>query len=137
MSCFSSLIKSCTNWWYCSGFPIGSDSCECTSVSFWKTVALRMCPWILPKCFKRYVDYIFVMFLCQSRLNDFVNYTNILQFTWIALHSEFEKNESFFFLDVKITPSNNQLVTPAFCMATFSGVFTNLQFFWLSHTSLA
>ena len=34
-------------------------------------------PDILPKVFKRYVDNIFVMFLCQSHLKDFANYMNI------------------------------------------------------------
>ena len=31
---------------------------------------------ILPKIFKTYVDDIFAMFLCQSHLNDLVNYMN-------------------------------------------------------------
>ena len=43
---------------------------------------LSECPpapllYILPKVSKRYVDDIFVMFLCQSPLKDFVNYMNI------------------------------------------------------------
>ena len=33
-------------------------------------------PDILPKAFKRYADDIFVMFLCQSHLKDFLNYIN-------------------------------------------------------------
>ena len=47
----------------------------------------------------------------------------------IKCTSEFEKNESFPFLDVKITRSNNQLVTSVFRKATFSGAFTNIKRF--------
>ena len=42
---------------------------------------------------------------------------------------EFEQNDSFSFLDFKITGSSNRLVTSAFCEATFSGVFTNFKSF--------
>ena len=86
---------------------------------------------ILPKVFKRYVDDIFAMFLCQSYLNDFVNYMNT-KHPNIKFTSEFEKNDSFSFLDVKITRSNNQLVTSVtsvFQKARFSGVFTNFKSF--------
>ena len=47
----------------------------------------------------------------------------------IKFTSEFEENDSFSFLDVKITRRNNQLVTSVFCKATFSGVFTNFKSF--------
>ena len=47
----------------------------------------------------------------------------------IKFTSEFEENDSFSFLDVKITCSNNQLVTSIFHKATFSGVFTNFKSF--------
>ena len=46
------------------------------------------------------------MFLGQSHLNDFVNYLNT-KHPNIIFTSEFEKNDSFPFLDVKITRSNN------------------------------
>ena len=39
-------------------------------------------PDILPKVFKRYVDDIFVMFLCQSHLNDILNYMNTRKMTF-------------------------------------------------------
>ena len=78
--------------------------------------------------FKRYVD-IFVMFLYQSPLNGFVNYINTKhpnnKFT-----SECGKNDSFSFLDVTITRSNNQLVTSVFRKATFSCVFINFKSFF-------
>ena len=83
---------------------------------------------ILPKVFKRYVDDIFEMFLCQSHLKDFVNYMNT-KHPNIKFTSEFEENDSFFFLDVKTTRRNNQLVTSVFRKATFSDVFTNFKSF--------
>ena len=53
------------------------------------------------------------MFLCQSHLKAFVNYMNTKhpnnKFTL-----EFKENDSFSFLDVKITRRNNQLVTSVF-----------------------
>ena len=73
------------------------------------------------------------MFLCQSHLNDFVNYMNILH----KLHYiQNLRKMNLSFLDVKITPRNNQLVTQVFRMATFGGVFTNLKLLCLPHTSL-
>ena len=62
---------------------------------------------LLPNVFKRYVDNIFVMFLCQSHLKEFVNYMNT-KHPNIKFTSEFEENDSFSFLDVKITRRNNQ-----------------------------
>ena len=47
----------------------------------------------------------------------------------IKFTSEFEENYSFFFLNVKITRRNNQLVRYVFCQAIFSGVFTNCKSF--------
>ena len=57
-----------TNLWYCNGFPIVSDSCKWIFMQFCKTMAVRMCP---PKVYKRYVDDMFVMLLCQLDLNGF------------------------------------------------------------------
>ena len=85
-------------------------------------------PVILPKVYKKYVDDIFVMFLCQSQLKDFLNYMNNthpnIKFTFVGL-TEFEKNNSFSFFDVKNTRSNSKLVTSVFCNATFSNVYIN------------
>ena len=50
-------------------------------------------PDISPKVFKRYVDDNFVIFLCQSYLNDFVNYMNT-KHPNIKFTSEFEINDS-------------------------------------------
>ena len=45
------------------------------------------------------LDDIFLMFLCQSQLKDFVNYMNT-KHPSIKFTSEFEENDSFSFLDV-------------------------------------
>ena len=47
----------------------------------------------------------------------------------IKFSLEFEENDYFSFLDVKITCRNNQLVTSVFHKATFSGIFTNFKSF--------
>ena len=56
--------------------------------------------------------------------------------TNIKFTSEFKINDSFSFLDVKTTPSNNQLVTSVFHKVTF-GVFTNFKSLYLPNKSLA
>ena len=105
--------------------PILANACLCHFEKQW----LSECPPdILPKVFKRYVDDIFVMFLCQSHLKDVVNYMNT-KHPNIKFTSEFEENYSFSFLDIKITRSNNKLVPSVFRKATFSGVFNNLKSF--------
>ena len=49
----------------------------------------------------------------------------------IKFTSEFQINDSFSFLDVKIKRSSNHLVTSVFRKATFSGVFSNFKMFML------
>ena len=68
------------------------------------------------------------MFLCQAHLDNFVNYMNIKQPN-IKFNLEFKINIYFYFLDVKVTRTNSQLVTSVFQKATFSGVFTNFKSF--------
>ena len=68
------------------------------------------------------------MLLCQSHLNDFVNYMDT-EHPNIKFTSEFERNDSLSFLDVKIARSNSQLVTSVFHKATFSVVFTYFKSF--------
>ena len=67
------------------------------------------------------------MFLCQSHLNDFVNYMKAkypnIKFT----------SDSFSFMNVKITRNNNQLVTSVLRNSTFSGVFSNFKSFFACH----
>ena len=108
--------------------PLGSILANAFLCHFEKQWLSEYPPDNLPKVFKRYVEDIFVMFLCQSHLKDFVNYMNT-KHPNIKFTSEFEENDSFFFLDVKTTRRNNQLVTSVFRKATFSGVFTNFKSF--------
>ena len=108
------------------GSPWGPILANAFLCHFEKQWLSECSPNFLPKVSKRYVDDIFVMFLCQSHLKDFVNYMNT-KHPNIKFTSEFEQNDFFSFLDVKITRSNNQLITSVFRKRTFSGVFTNFK----------
>ena len=110
------------------GSPLGPILANAFLCHFEKQWLSECPPDFLHKVFKRYVDDIFVMFLCQSHLKDFVNYMNT-KHPNIKFTSEFEQNDFFSFLDVKITRSNNQLITLVFSKATFSGVFNNFKSF--------
>ena len=110
------------------GSPFGSILANAFSCHFEKPWLSECSLDILRKVFKRYVDEIFVMFLCQSQLKDFVNYMNI-KLPNIKFTSEFKENGFFCFSDVKITRRNNQLVTSVFRKATISGIFTNFKSF--------
>ena len=108
------------------GSPLGPILANAFLCHFEKQWLSECPPNFLPKVSKRYVNDIFVMFLCQSHLKDFVNYMNT-KHPNIKFTSEFEQNDFFSFLDVKITRSNNQLITSVFRKGTFSGVFTNFK----------
>ena len=108
------------------GSPLGPILANAFLCHFEKQWLSECPPDFLHKVFKRYVDDIFVMFLCQSHLKDFVNYMNT-KHPNIKFTSAFEQNYFFSFLDVKITRSNNQLITLVFRKATFSGVFNNFK----------
>ena len=110
------------------GSPLGPIVLNAFLCHFEKKALSECPPDILTKVFKRYVDEIFVKFLFQSHLKDFVNYMNS-KHPNIKLTLEFEENDSFCFLNVKITRRNNQLVTSVFPKATFSGIFTNFKSF--------
>ena len=58
------------------GSPFGTILANAFLCHFKKQWFSECPPDVLPKVFKRYVDDIFVMFLCQSHLNNFVNYMN-------------------------------------------------------------
>ena len=102
------------------GFPLGPILANTFLCHFEKQWLSECPPDFLPKVFKKYVDDIFVI-PCVTYMN--TKHPNI-KFT-----SEFEQNDFFSFLDVKITRSNNQLITSVFRKATFSGVFTNFKSF--------
>ena len=63
-------------------------------------------------------------------IKDFVNYMNT-KLPNIKFTTECQENDSYSFLDVKITRRNNHLITLVFHKATFSGVFTNFKSFML------
>ena len=78
--------------------------------------------------YRRYVDDIFVLFKSKDHLLLFAKYMSTrhknLKFTF-----DFEQNNSFSFLDVKITRGSNGFFTSVFRKVTFSGVFTNFDSF--------
>ena len=76
------------------GSPLGSILANAFLCHFEKQWLSECPPDFLPKAFKRYVDDIFVMFLCQSHLKDFVNYMNT-KHPNIKFTSEFEQNDFF------------------------------------------
>ena len=110
------------------GSPLGPILVNAFLCHFEKQWLSKCPPDISPKVFKKYVDYTFVMFLCQSHLKDFVTCINT-KHPNIKFTSEFEQNDFLSFLDVKITRRNNQLITSVFRKATFRGVFTNFKSF--------
>ena len=70
----------------------------------------------------------FVTFNSHEQLKKFVEYMNTkhpnIKFTF-----EHELNNTFSFLDVKISRENNKLTTSVYRKPTFSGVFTNFKSF--------
>ena len=86
------------------GSPLGPILANAFLCHFEKQWLSECPPDFLPKVFKRYVDDIFVMFLCQSHLKDFVNYMNT---------KVFKKNEyPQFFIDKCIKKYLNKLFVP-------------------------
>ena len=83
---------------------------------------------ILAIVYKRYIDYIFVIFNSYLQLLKFVGYMNH-QHPNIKFTFEVEKNNNFPFLDIKICRENNQLTTSVFRKPTFCGVFINFDSF--------
>ena len=110
------------------GSPLGptlANAFLCHYEKLW----LDSCPpEFKPVVYRRYVDDIFVLFKSKDHLLLFAKYMNTrhknLKFTF-----DFEQNNSFSFLDVKITRVSNGFSTAFFRKATFSGVFTNFDSF--------
>ena len=90
-------------------------------------------PEFKPVVYRRYVDDIFVLFKSKDHLLLFTKHLNTrhknLKFTF-----DLEQNNSFSFLDVKITHRSNGFSTSVFRKGTFSGVFTNFDSLSLSLT---
>ena len=74
--------------------------------------------------YKRYVDYISVIVSSKEHLQLFVNYMK-KQYKYLKLTSEAENDNSFSFLDIKITRNNQQFKTSVYRKPTFSVVFTH------------
>ena len=111
-----------------TGSPLGptlANAFLCHYKKHW----LDSCPpEFKPLVYKRYVDDIFVLFKSKDHLLLFTMYMNTrhknFKFTF-----DLQQNNSFSFLDVKITRGSNGFSTSVFRKATFSGVFTNFDSF--------
>ena len=82
-----------------------------------------------PKCYRRYVDYIFHMFESRGHVKKFFKYMNSrhpnIQFTCE------EESNKISFLDISVTRINNKLTTSLDRKKTFSGVYLNFNSFLL------
>ena len=76
--------------------------------------------------YKRYVDNIFVLFSSKEHIQLFVGYMN-KQHRCLKFRSEAENDNSFSFLDIKITSHNRQFKTSAYRKPTFGSVFTHYE----------
>ena len=72
--------------------------------------------------YKRYVDDIFVLFSSKEHLQLFVDYMN-KQHKCLKFTSEAKEDNSFLFLDIKITHHNQQFQKSVYRKPTFNGVF--------------
>ena len=79
-----------------------------------------------PVIYKRYVDDIFVLFSSKEHLQLFVDYMN-KQHKCLKFTSEAGNDNSFSFLDIKITSHNKQFKTSVYRKPTFMGVFTHFE----------
>ena len=108
------------------GSPLGPTLANAFLCHYGKLWLDNCPPELKPVVYRRYVDYMFVK--PKDHLLLFAKYMNTrhknLKFTF-----DFEQNNSFSFLDVKITRGSNRFSTSVFRKATFSGVFTNFDSF--------
>ena len=124
------------------GSPLGPTLANAFLCHFEKNW-LNECPsQFKPVVYKRYVDDIFVLFKSKEHLKLFVNYMNSKHKN-IKFAFEIEDLNNFSFLDVKITRKSKRFVPYIFRRATFSGILTNCDSFFLyledrfsSHTSV-
>ena len=93
------------------------------------TTWLNNCPKSFkPVYYKRYVNYIFVLFEKSEKVSRFVKYMN-KRHKNIKFWFETEKDHSFSFLDVKICREKDKFTTSVFRKDMFSGVYTNFSSF--------
>ena len=106
------------------GSPLGLTLANAFSFHYEKLWLDNCPPDFKPVVYRRYVDDIFVLFKSKDNLLSFARYVNTrhknLKFT-------FEPNNSFSFLDVKISRGSKEFSTSVFRKATFGGVSTNFQ----------
>ena len=87
---------------------------------------LDNCPIHFKPVIYKSVGDIFVLFSSKEHLQLFVDYMN-KQHKCLKFTSEAENDNSFSFLDIKITRHNQQFKTSVYRKPTFSGVFTHYE----------
>ena len=110
------------------GSPLGPTLAN-IFLCYHETTWLKDCPKSFkPVYYKRYVDDIFVLFEKLEQVSRFVKYMN-KRHKNIKFLFETEKDNSFSFLDVKISREKDKFTTRVFRKDTFSGVYTNFSSF--------
>ena len=94
---------------------------------FYEEIWISKCPkQFRPKCYRRYVDDIFLLFDDQSHVNKFEKYLNSRHKN-IKFTKEIEKDNSLSFLDIKIGRKADNFETSIYRKPTFSGVYLNFK----------
>ena len=107
ITCF---INKLTEWQWAPLGPTLVNAFLCHYEKEW----LDNCPThFKPVIYKRYVDDIFVLFSSKKHLQLFVDYMN-KQHKCLKFTSEAENDNSFSFLDIKITHNNQQFKTSVY-----------------------
>ena len=110
------------------GLSLGTSLANAFLCHYAKLLLDKCPPEFKPVVYRRYVDDIFVLLKSKDHLLLLAKYMNIrhknLKFTF-----DFEQNNCFSFLDVKIARGSNGFSTSIFREATFSGVFMNFDSF--------
>ena len=110
------------------GFPLGPTLAN-IFLCYHETMRLKIClKSFKPMYCKIYVNDIFVLFGKPEKVLQFVNYMN-KRHKHIKFLFESEKDNSFFFLDVKICTEKDKFTTSVFRKVTLSGVYTNFSSF--------
>ena len=106
------------------GSPLGPSLAN-VFLCYHEKIWLQNCPSdFKPVIYRRYVDDTFLLFRSKHHIEKFRNYLN-RQHKNIKFTSETENENSFSFLDIKITRDHNKFMTSVYGKPTFSGVFTN------------
>ena len=125
-----SYIFDCLLYKHVDGVAMGSLLGPTTANAFlchYEKEWLDNCPiHFKPLIYKMHVDDIFVIFLSKEHLQRFIDYMN-KQHKSLTFTSEVGYNNSFSFIDIKVTYNNHQFKVSVYRKPTFSGVFRHYE----------